>query len=49
MSFGWLKAIGKGLGKGVGYLVVHPEILQGVIEGAQAVKAAKAAKKDGGN
>lgn len=46
MKLGWLKKIGRGLGKGLGYLVVHPEILQGAIEGVQAVKAAKDAKKE---
>lgn len=42
---GFFKGIGKGIAKGAAALIRHPEVLQGIIEGAQQVKAARDAKK----
>lgn len=42
---GFFKAIGKGIAKGAAALLRHPDILQGILEGAQQAKAARDAKK----
>lgn len=42
---GFFKGFGKLIAKGTAALVRHPEVLQGILEGAQQVKAARDAKK----
>lgn len=38
---GWLTALGKGIGKGIRFVVRHRKVLQGVVEGIKAVKESK--------
>lgn len=38
---GWLAAIGKGLGKGIGWLIRNPQVIDGIVTGVKAVRKKK--------
>lgn len=43
---GWLAAIGRGLGKGLGWLIRNPHVIDGIVTGVKAVRKKKPSESD---